>query len=189
MKVFIDRLNETPTPVAFEVDRAWLATMLGDQWPTGDLAGPLRLSGQAHMVGEDLFIEGLAEGDTDLECGRCLERYRQGLREGFQLVLEPARDRIPTDPEGVLALSRDGVCLGDELEAGWYQGKQIDLGAIFVEVVWLALAATPMCREDCVGLCQHCGVNLSTARCTCEETRKDSPFAVLASLREGMEKE
>lgn len=189
MKIFVDRLTKTPTPVAFQADRAWVATMLGDQWPAGDLAGPLRLLCQVHLIGEDMFIEGLAEGDADLECGRCLERYRQALSEGFQLVLEPAGDRVPADPEGVLALSRDGVCLGDELEAGWYQGRQIDLGTIFVEVVSLALPANPLCREDCAGLCQHCGANLSIVQCTCEDSRKDSPFALLAGLREGMEEE
>ncbi len=188
MKISIDRMTEKPTGVSFEAERAWLATMLGDQWPTQDLAGPLRFSCQAHLIGDDLFIEGLAEGEADLQCGRCLGRYRQGLSEGFRLVLEPAGNRVPTDPEGVLALSRDGVCLGDELEAGWYQGRQIDLGAIFVEVVSLALPASPLCRDDCAGLCQHCGVNLSIAECTCEETPKDSPFAVLAGLREEMQR-
>ncbi len=188
MKISVDRATETPTRVEFAADRSWVATAMGDQWLAGELAGPLRLSCEVHRIGDDVFIEGLAEGEVELECGRCLERYRQGLSEGFRLVLEPAGDRVPTDPEGVLALSRDGVCLGDELEAGWYQGREIDLSAIFVEVVSLALPVNPLCREDCVGLCQHCGVNRTLVKCTCDETRKDSPFAVLAGLREGMER-
>ena len=165
MKIPTDRVTETPTPFAFEPDSGWMSTMLGDQWPTGDLAGPLWFSCQAYLIGDDLFIEGLAQGEIDLECGRCLERYRQVLSEGFRLVLEPARDRIPTDPEGASALSRDGVCLGDELESGWYQGREIDFGAIFVEVVSVALPVSRLCREDCAGLCQHCGVNLSEEGC------------------------
>jgi len=189
MKVSIDRITENPTRTTFGAGRVWMEEMLGERWPTEAFVGPLRFSCLAHLIGDDLFLEGLAEGETDLECGRCLGRYRHGLSERFQLVLEPAGDRIPTDPEGVVALSRDGVCLGDELETGWYQGRQIDLGAIFVEVVSLAFPATPLCREDCPGLCQHCGVNLATARCKCEETREDSPFAILARLREEMVKE
>jgi uncharacterized protein len=188
MKISVDRINETPTRIAFEADRIWLATMLGNDWPTGDLTSPLRFACEAYTIGDDLLIDGRAEGEADLECGRCLGRYRQELSEGFRLVLEPAGDRIPTDPEGVLALSRDGVCLGDELEAGWYQGREIDLGAILVEVVSLGWPVSPVCRDDCAGLCQHCGVDLSTTECRCEESPKDSPFAVLAGLREEMVK-
>jgi uncharacterized metal-binding protein YceD (DUF177 family) len=189
MKISIDQMTENPSRTDFEAGLHWMETMLGDQWPTADFVGSMRLSCLAHLIGDDLFLEGFAKGETNLECGRCLGRYRHKLSEGFQLVLEPAGDRIPTDPEGVLALSRDGVCLGDELETGWYQGRQIDLGAIFVEVVSLAFPASPLCREECPGLCQHCGVNLSTARCKCEETRQDSPFAILAGLREELVKE
>jgi len=187
MKISVDRVTETPMRIEFEADRAWVTKMLGDQWLSGELAGPLRFGCRVHRVGDDLLIEGVAEGEADLECGRCLERYRQALSEGFRLVLEPAGDRLPTDPEGVLALSRDGVCLGDELEAGWYQGREIDLGSIFVEVVSLALPVNPLCSEDCAGLCQYCGEK-RTLGCTCEQARKDSPFAVLADLRDGMKR-
>jgi len=74
-------------------------------------------------MGEDLFVAGSIEGAIELECGRCLARYRHALRESFRLVREPAGDRVPSDPESALALSRDGISLRDEIESAWYRGS------------------------------------------------------------------
>jgi uncharacterized protein len=135
-------------------------------------------------MGEDLYIEGNVEGCLELECGRCLARYRHLLREPFRLVLEPAGGRTPADREDADALARDGVCLGDEIESGRFRGSEIELGAFFLEVVSLALPVQPLCREECLGLCPHCGADLGVATCKCGQNRTDSPFSVLASLRD-----
>ena len=187
MKIPVDRVTETPSAFHFELGAGWWRSSVSeDREVAGELAGPLAFDCQLHFIGEDLYLEGGIEGAVELECGRCLERYRHPLSERFRLVLEPAGDRVPTDPEGAAALARDGLCLSDELEAGWFQGKQIDLGALLVEVVSVALPTKPLCDEECAGLCQHCGANLSAGPCGCRQTRPDSPFAVLAGLRDGM---
>jgi uncharacterized protein len=72
------------------------------------------------------------------------------------------------------------------LETGWFRGSEIHLGSIFVELVSLALPVKPLCREDCPGLCARCGANLAVAGCDCEEIKSDSPFAVLAGIRDGL---
>ena len=136
-------------------------------------------------MGEDLYLEGSVEGRLELECGRCLARYGHRLREPFRLVLEPAGSRRPADPEGAEALERDGVCLGEEIEVGWYRGTEIDLGAVLFEVVALALPVKPLCRDECAGLCSRCGVDLNLGPCGCPEIETGSPFAVLKALREG----
>jgi uncharacterized protein len=136
-------------------------------------------------MGEDVYLEGELEGSLELECARCLARYREPLREAFRLVLEPAGERTPADPEGAAALAANGVCLSDELETGWFRGSEIDLGAFFMELVALSLPVKPLCREDCAGLCPHCGAELSREACGCPRSVSHSPFAVLASLRGG----
>jgi uncharacterized protein len=146
---------------------------------------PIAFRVAAHWMATDVYLEGRAEAILELECSRCLARYRHGLREVFRLVLEPAGGRIPADPEAAQALAKQGVCLGDEIEAGWYRGKEIDLEAFLREVLSLALPVKPLCREDCAGLCPHCGIDLSEGTCNCRETRIESPFAVLAALRDG----
>jgi len=187
MKIPVDRLKESPVSFSFEGDEAWWrsAFTTASGLP-GALPEPLRLHCRAQRIGEDIQLEGGVEGVVELECGRCLERYRYAFSEAFRFVLEPAGNRVPADPDGAAALARDGLWLGDELETGWFRGNEIHLGSIFVELVSLALPVQPLCREDCPGLCPRCGANLAVARCGCEEIKSDSPFAVLAGIRDDL---
>jgi uncharacterized protein len=187
MKIQVERLTETPSPLDFEGDTAWWrASMANVAELPGDLDAPFRVSLQAYYMGEDLYLEGRVEGSLELECGRCLARYRHPLREPFRLVLEPAGARQPADPEGAAVLARDGIWLGDDLDAGWFRGKEIDLSSFVIEVVALALPVKPLCREDCAGLCARCGADRNQAPCDCVETKVDSPFAALKALRDGL---
>ena len=186
MKILVERLTATPTLFELDADTSWWrAFMPAHRDLPGELEEPLRFRLHAHRMGQDLYLEGSVEGGLELECGRCLARYRHALREPFRLVLEPAGVRQPADPEGAAALARDGVCLGEEIDAGWYRGSEIDLGAIFFEVVALALPVKPLCREECEGLCSRCGADRNLGPCGCSEIKTESPFAVLQALRDG----
>jgi uncharacterized protein len=181
MKILLARLTATPMEFCRAAEPAWTpaAHAAVDSAP----AEPIVLRGSAYTLGPNIFFEGAAEGVLSLECSRCLARYGHVLREPFRLILEPAGDRVPADPEAAEALSKDGVCLGDEIEAGWFRGNEIDLGAFFREVVSLAVPLKPLCDEACVGLCPNCGADLGDQKCGCGEVRPDSPFAVLAALK------
>ncbi len=184
MKLLVDQINADPAPFAFQGDSAWWAAVIAKSRDLPlELAEPFRFEGEAHQMAENLFVEGNARGAIELECGRCLARYRHGLRESFRLVLEPAGGRSPLEPEANVALARDGLCLGEELESGWYRGHTLQLDAFFAEVVSLGLPVVPLCREECIGLCPQCGVDRNVENCECQETRSDSPFAALAALR------
>ncbi len=184
MKIDVDSLTETPTPFAFETGSAWWRSHIPPQqgFPQ-EPAEALQLTLRGHRIGEDVVLEGLLEGALPLECGRCLARYRQPLRESFRLVLEPAGSRVPADPEAAAALVRDGLCLGDEFETGWYREGEIQLDSVCLELIALALPVQPLCRQDCAGLCPRCGGDRNTSPCGCGEVRPESPFASLAALR------
>ena len=187
MKIPVDRLTDSPASFRFLGDSAWRRSALSPKSGLPDaLEDPLEFSCRAHRMGEDLYLECAVEGAVELECGRCLARYRHVFDEEFRLVLEPAGNRVPADPEGAAALVRDGLCLGDELGAGWFRGHEIRLGSVFLELVLLALPVMSLCREDCAGLCPRCGANLAASSCSCAAVESDSPFAVLAGIRDGL---
>jgi uncharacterized protein len=184
MKIPTERLGESPESFGFEVDTAWWRANVPASTDLPErLDEPLHLGLEAYRVGDDVLLAGRLYGWLELQCGRCLARYRHRLDEPFRLVLEPAGNRVPTDPEGAEALARCGVCLGDELETGWYRGPEIELGELVRELVALGLPVQPVCREDCAGLCPRCGADWNQGRCTCPETKLESPFARLAALR------
>jgi uncharacterized protein len=185
MQIPVDRLTESPSVFEFEAGEGWWRSLLAGQDLPGELPEPLHFEIRAHCMGADLFLEGSLRGHVVLECARCLARYRHPLSEKFRLLLEPAGTRLPADPEGAQALSRDGLCLGEEIDTGWFQGRQLDLGPFFHEIVALSLPVKPLCRKDCEGLCPRCGADRSRASCDCGEIEPESPFAVLRTLRAG----
>ena len=186
MKIPVDRLSESPQPFSFEAGSAWWRSVLPVQRGLPrDLEEPFRIELTAYRVADDIFLQGELRGSLPLECGRCLARYRGAVREPFRLVLEPAGARVPADPEGANALARYGMWLAEELEAGWYQGSEIDLSGLVREIVFLAIPVQPLCREECAGLCPRCGADRNAGSCGCPERSGDSPFAVLAALRSG----
>jgi uncharacterized protein len=186
MKILVDRLGPTPTAFHWEVGPdGWVAEIATPQGAPPAGREPFAVDCRAHRMAEDLYLEGSVKGVAELECSRCLARYRHDLRESYRLILEPVGTRSPADPEAAEALRRDGVCLGDEIEAGWYRGDEIHLGPFVREVISLALPVKPLCNEECAGLCPQCGIELDKIKCDCRETKSNSPFAVLATLFEG----
>ncbi|MAG31804.1 MAG: hypothetical protein CL908_13025 [Deltaproteobacteria bacterium] len=187
-KLQLERLSEIAESFTFEVTSGWWnarETESASAFCAVD--GPFVFRLAARRVGDEIGIDGDFSGRIDLECSRCAKRYPRALREAFRLVLEPAKGDEPTDPEGQRALSQEGLCLGGDLEAGWYRGPVIRLGEFFAEVIALAVPIQPLCFDQCPGICAHCGVDLAETQCSCEDEKIESPFAVLAQLKGGAE--
>ena len=131
MKLALERLSESPTSFEFEGDSAWCCAALPEHRSLPrELAEPLRFHLAAHWIGEDLYLEGRLEGALELECSRCLARYRHRLSEPFRLVLEPAGARLPADPEGakaqILMGAYDSTGVHIEGGAGFRKDRRVD---------------------------------------------------------------
>jgi uncharacterized metal-binding protein YceD (DUF177 family) len=205
-KILIDRLTDRPQRFAFEAPASWWTARPGAEDPAGDVRveQPFQFDVSAQRLGEGVLIEGILEGGISVECSRCTRRYAHALRDSFRLVLEPlkedawgnARAQEAIDPEGERALAENGICLGDDLEAGWFRGPVIFLDDLFAEIVATMMPIQPLCDEDCPGLCPHCGMERGTTErspgdgsaqapgvCGCADERVESPFAVLANWK------
>ncbi|MCW2622363.1 MAG: hypothetical protein JWL64_1965 [Frankiales bacterium] len=110
--------------------------------PVGD---PIELDLRLESVMEGVLVTVLITGSVTGECGRCLEPLSQPLRVRFQ--------EIYAYPESEIAE-------GDE-DASLMQGDLLDLEPALRDAVVLALPLTPLCREDCEGLCAECGERLA----------------------------
>lgn len=206
-KLVIDRLTDKPQRFEYEAAASWWSARAGSEEGVGDaeVELPFRFAVSANRKGASVLIEGGLEGGISVECSRCTRRYAHALRDSFRLVLEPFKDDLwgdaraqeAIDPEGERAIAENGICLGDDLEAGWFRGPVIDLDDLFAEAVATAMPIQPLCEEDCPGLCPHCGMDRGMDRgmerdrgrgsiqavavCSCADERIESPFAVLAS--------
>jgi uncharacterized protein len=180
----IERLEETPEPYHFVATAEWWKSREQpvEQAPS-EVEHAFEFDLEARRVGDSVLLEGKLGGRLSLECSRCAKRYPHALRDEFRLVLEPEQGREPADPEGVRGLAENGICLGEDLEAGWFRGTLLRLDDFFGEVIALSMPLQPLCSEDCAGICSHCGVDLAVTRCDCVDERIESPFAVLAELK------
>ena len=184
MKLALDRLKETPESMRLESDANWAAQWLSRfEALQPRILEDFRFTFQAQRMAENAFLDGQIQADIELGCVRCLARYRLELREPFRLLLEPAGKRRPTEQDALRSLAEDGLWLSDDLDVGWFRGKEVDLGAFFQEVATLAIPVNPTCREDCLGLCPRCGVNRNGQQCNCQQVHNPSPFAVLQQWR------
>jgi len=57
----------------------------------------------------------------------------------------------------------------EDLDKEFYDGEVIDLDAIIQHQIILAIPFYPLCREDCKGLCPHCGINKNQETCQCSD--------------------
>ncbi len=125
----------------------------------------LRGSVRVLRVERGVFVDGTVESQLRLECVRCLEPF------AFPVTLELAElFRMPgteVRPDAIYAMSEDG---------------EIDLAPLIREHAWLAIPMKHLCDPECKGLCPHCGVNLNTDSCTCEEEHVDPRLAPLKEL-------
>ncbi len=60
--------------------------------------------------------------------------------------------------------------------------EEFDLTESLRESIILSLPTYPVCKQDCLGLCYKCGVNLNTSACTCDQQGGDSCWSELDKL-------
>jgi uncharacterized protein len=148
---------------------------------------PLKTSGRAEMVEEhhgkhlivkDIRLRGKLATGLELQCARCLEPVPQEIEREFELLYRP----LGADA------GRDELSVTDaEAEIGYYQGDGILLEDVLREQVLLALPLKVTCREDCRGLCLHCGKNLNLEQCSCKIPMEDPRWAALRDIRSKLE--
>lgn len=183
-KLTVEQLGSEPEHHAYAASAEWWAAR--DEHERDELCEaetPFAFAVEVARVRDDLLLQGRLEGLVALECSRCAKRYSHALRDSFRLLLSPAAEREAVDPEGERGLARNGLCLGEDLETGWFRGPVIRLDELFGEVIALAMPLQPLCSERCPGICPHCGADRAETQCDCVDERIDSPFAVLARLK------
>lgn len=111
---------------------------------------------------------------VEMNCVRCLESFRQLVNVEFKEEYFPLVDvstgvhlSPPEDPTAFV-IGPDHV---------------LDLRESLRQYTLLAMPMSPLCREDCLGLCAQCGANRNEKVCQCPEAPGDPRLAGLADLK------
>lgn len=126
-------------------------------------------------AGSLVELEGRLSFSLKEECGRCLSRFEDRVESSFSLTFTPQKESDPEQEEVELE--------AEELGLITYDGEQIDLLEPLQEQVIVSLPISPLCKEDCKGLCSECGTNLNETDCGCEKQPFNNKFAALRNLK------
>jgi uncharacterized protein len=158
-----------------------------DLGPDMRQSGPLRAQGRATLIEErhghkgviqDIRVVGDLATSVEVECARCLEPVTRDVKRNYELLYRP---------QGIDA-GREEISVTDaEAEIGYYHGEGIDLKDIVREQILLSVPMKVVCREDCKGLCPHCGQNLNQGECKCPQPVGDTRWQALKGLKEKLE--
>ena len=140
----------------------------------GPLAVNIRVMPYAGMY----RMEGRLEGEVTMACTRCLVPTDYPLRSFFRLTFTRM---FPG--EEVEQPAEDRELQAEELGLVLFEGDAVDLRHVLQEQAILALPMQPLCREECRGLCAHCGADLNEGPCACEENDIDPRLAILKNWK------
>lgn len=128
-------------------------------------------------VMEGVLITGTAKVPLSGECSRCLDPLTSEIEVGFQeLFFYPAETVFSRKSHG-----RSSGSAGGE-DDSVLDGDLLNLEPIFRDAVVLALPLSPMCSDDCPGLCTECGVKLAEAGPDHRHEKIDARWASLQGL-------
>ena len=124
----------------------------------------LDLKLRLEAVMEGVLVSGTVTGPLVGECGRCLD---------------PVTSSVEVDLQELYAYPGSETT---EDEAGRMHGDLLDLEPALRDAVVLALPLTPLCRDDCGGLCSVCGARRDDVDCGHDLAPVDPRWAALNDL-------
>ena len=135
---------------------------------------PLSYAVQISNTGGALYVGGSVEGDAVVDCARCLESasyHLCGEVEGYFLISASEEEIAEEDVDDYDILPEDHA---------------IDLEPLLRAALILEMPLSPLCSDDCKGLCPRCGANRNKESCTCKADglfEAENPFSVLKTIR------
>ncbi len=106
----------------------------------------VELSVRLAEVSEGVLVTGTATALVVGECARCLEPLTSSVEASFQELYHYEPGSAEDDEDELLL-----------------DGDLLDLEPVLRDAVVLALPLSPLCTDDCAGLCAECGVRLADA--------------------------
>ena len=129
---------------------------------------PLELDLRFESVSEGVLVSGTVSAPTSGQCARCLTDTEGHVEVHItELFAYPGSTTEATTEED---------------EVGHVVDDRVDLEQTVIDAVVLELPLSPLCRDDCPGLCSECGVVLAEAEPGHHHEQLDPRWAKLAGM-------
>ncbi len=115
-----------------------------------------------------IMIEGETKLSLLIPCNRCLE----DVETLFELKLTKNLDFNLTEDDRIKELD----------ETNYLSGYNLDVDLLVYDEILLDFPMKVLCDEDCKGLCNVCGANLTKSSCDCEDADLDPRMSVIRDI-------
>ncbi len=173
MKIRVRDVGEVAEEVEFEQPVSGLNAAPGRVAARDyECADPARVGLTHYRAGTDLFFDGTIDATVTGTCARCLEEFRVPVATDLHFLATPRGEGEERSE-------------AEDVDVTIYDGEEVDLGPLVCERILLSLPTTPLCGEDCRGLCPRCGINLNQDQCECPASEGDPRMSIFRNLRVG----
>ena len=164
----ISRLGRRPGTMMTVEETVPSPSRLGLDLIAIDQGADLDLDLRFESVSEGVLVTGTVHAPTRGECSRCLAPVSGEV--------DITLTELFAYPDSLTESTTDSD------EVGHVVDQTVDLEQQIIDAVGLALPFTPLCTEDCPGLCPKCGVPLATAEPGHHHDQIDPRWAKLTKL-------
>ena len=102
--------------------------------------GPLEIKVKAECIQNTVNVQADVHFKHSFSCARCLEDVERDVNEDYKFDYLVEKNT-----------------------------ESIDIGEDIRQEIILGLPAKILCRDDCKGICLHCGANLNEEECKCSK--------------------
>jgi uncharacterized protein len=121
----------------------------------------------------EFFLRARLAAHATWVCDRCTAEFRNTIAAGYQMYyIWAGADTGRFDPAEIQVIP-PGV-------------NTIDIGEDVRQTLLLSVPLKRICREECKGLCPHCGKNLNESTCGCTDTGPDGRWDKLKELQNNL---
>ncbi|GIM27839.1 hypothetical protein CPJCM30710_05050 [Clostridium polyendosporum] len=126
---------------------------------------PVTVNGILTVSADIVALDVDVTTDLELCCSRCLKNFSYPINIKVNEKFTNNKSTAENDDDIILA-----------------DGDKLDITEIIVNNIISTLPIKRLCSESCKGLCQQCGTDLNTKRCSCDIGDVDIRLAKLKDL-------
>jgi len=139
-----------------------------------EFSEPLSFQLRLQRTGQFVEVDGHLDAVVTLQCGRCLQYFKQSLSESFVLTFSPLGNEKEVTEEVELEAEELGLII--------YEDDLLELQEPLQEQLFMTIPINPLCTVSCQGLCPECGVNLNSEKCDCVKKPFNNKFTALSGI-------
>ena len=130
---------------------------------------PVEVTVRLEKLPSQIIVRSEIATSASFSCDRCLADFRQQIAASYAVVyVEEASEAGRFPPEEVRVVRVDATV--------------IDLSGDVREMILLSVPLKLICREDCRGLCPHCGADLNAGEHVCAKQSTDGRWQELEKI-------